>query len=34
MVTTTRLPNKLHEELKSQAGQKGMTFNAYILSLL
>ncbi len=34
MVTTIRLPDELHEKLKSQAGQKGMTFNAYILSLL
>lgn len=34
MVTTVRLPDGLHERLKRHAGQKGMTFNSYILSAL
>lgn len=34
MVTTIRLPDELHEELKGQAERKGMTFNAYVLSML
>ena len=34
MITTIRLPDKLHEILKKHAGQKGMTFNSYILSVL
>ncbi len=34
MVTTLRLPDELHEKLKSQAERKGMTFNAYLLSVL
>ena len=34
MVTTVRLLDELHEKLKSQAERKGMTFNAYLLSVL
>ncbi|MCI8490449.1 MAG: hypothetical protein HFJ04_09475 [Lachnospiraceae bacterium] len=34
MVTTIRLPDGLHEELKRQAERKGMRFNAHVLSLL
>ena len=34
MVTTVRLPDELHEKLKRQAERKGMTFNAYLLSVL
>ncbi|MCM1190636.1 MAG: Arc family DNA-binding protein [bacterium] len=34
MVTTMRLPDELHEDLKKQAERKGMTFNAYLLSIL
>lgn len=32
--TTLRLPEKLHKELKKEAGQRGMTLNAYIISVL
>ena len=34
MVTTIRLPDKLHKQLKKEAKQKGMTLNAYIISIL
>lgn len=34
MVTTIRLPDELHGKLKAEAERKGMTFNAYVLSLL
>ena len=34
MVTTIRLPDKLHKKLKEEAKQKGMTLNAYIISIL
>ena len=32
--TTLRLPDELHKKLKGQAERKGMTFNAYLLSVL
>lgn len=32
--TTLRLPDKLHKELKKEAEQRGMTLNAYIISVL
>lgn len=34
MVTTIRLPEELHRKLKEEARQKGMTLNAYIISIL
>lgn len=34
MVTTIRLPDELHGKLKAQAERKGMTFNAYLISVL
>ena len=34
MVTTIRLPEQLHKQLKEEAKQKGMTLNAYIISIL
>ena len=34
MVTTIRLPEELHQQLKKEAEAKGMTFNAYVLMLL
>lgn len=34
MVTTIRLPEELHKKLKEEARQKGMTLNAYIISIL
>lgn len=32
--TTIRLPEKLHEQLKREAEQKGMTLNAYVIGVL
>lgn len=32
--TTLRLPDELHKTLKGEAGQRGMTLNAYIISVL
>lgn len=32
--TTLRLPDELHKELKREAEQRGMTLNAYIISVL
>lgn len=32
--TTLRLPDELHKTLKEEAGQRGMTLNAYIISVL
>lgn len=32
--TTLRLPDELHKTLKREAGQRGMTMNAYIISVL
>ena len=34
MVTTIRLPDELHRKLKEQAEKKGLTLNAYLVSLL
>ena len=34
MVTTIRFPEKLHRKLKEEARQRGMTLNAYIISIL
>lgn len=34
MVTTIRLPEQLHEQLKEEAKKKGITLNAYIISIL
>lgn len=34
MVTTIRLPYELHKQLKEEANQRGMTLNAYIISIL
>lgn len=34
MVTTIRLPEGLHDELKAAARLKGMTVNALILTIL
>ena len=32
--TTLRLPDKVHKELKKEAENRGMTLNAYIVSIL
>lgn len=32
--TTVRLPDRLHKELKKEAEQKGLTLNAYVISVL
>lgn len=32
--TTLRLPEKLHIELKREARRRGLTLNAYIISVL
>lgn len=32
--TTIRLPEKLYEKLKLEAKKKGMSLNAYLLSVL
>ncbi len=34
VVTTIRLPDDLYRKLKKEAEKKGMTFNAYVLSIL
>lgn len=34
MVTTVRLPDELHKRLKREAEKRGMTFNAYVISIL
>ena len=34
MVTTIRLPDELHKQLKTEAEVKGITFNAYVLMIL
>lgn len=34
MVTTIRLPDELHKALKEKAEKRGMTLNAYLVSLL
>ena len=34
MVTTIRLPDQLHEQLKEEAKKKGITLNAYIINIL
>ncbi len=34
MVTTIRFPDELHKLLKDEAEKKGLTFNAYLISLL
>ncbi len=34
VVTTIRLPVELQEKLKAAAGARGMTWNAYVLTLL
>ena len=34
MVTTVCLPDELHRELKAEAAKKGLTFNAYLISIL
>ena len=34
MVTTIRLPDVLHRQLKEEAKEKGITFNCYILNIL
>lgn len=34
MVTTVRFPDELHKRLKQEADKRGMTFNAYIISIL
>ncbi len=34
MVTTIRIPDELHKALKAKAKEKGLTFNAYLISLL
>lgn len=32
--TTLRLPEVLHKQLKKEAEQRGMTLNAYVISIL
>lgn len=34
MVTTIRLTDELHNKLKREAKKKGMSFNAYVISIL
>lgn len=34
MVTTIRLPDELHKALKAEAEKRGLTFNAYLISIL
>lgn len=34
MVTTIRLPDELHKALKTEAKEKGLTLNAYLVSIL
>lgn len=34
MVTTIRLPDELHKNLKEKAEKRGMTLNAYLISIL
>lgn len=34
MVTTIRLPDSLHKELKKEAKDRGITFNCHILNIL
>lgn len=34
MVTTMRIPDELHKFLKAEAERRGLTFNAYLISLL
>lgn len=34
MVTTIRVPDKLHQEIKKEAEKKGLTLNAYLLGIL
>lgn len=32
--TTLRLPEELHKQLKEEAERRGMTLNAYVISIL
>ena len=32
--TTIRLPEKLHKKLKEEAERRGLTMNAYVISVL
>lgn len=32
--TTIRLPEELHKQLKAEAKERGMTLNAYVISVL
>lgn len=34
MVTTVRFPDELHQMLKAAAQKQGMSYNAYLLSIL
>ena len=34
VVTTIRLPDSLHRELKKEAKDKGITFNCHVLNIL
>lgn len=34
MVTTIRLPDELHKALKAEAEKRGLTLNAYLISIL
>lgn len=34
MVTTIRISDELHKRLKKEAKKRGMTLNAYVISIL
>lgn len=34
MVTTIRMPDELHQKIKKEAEKRGISFNAYVVSLM